>query len=201
MPPTRASQSGSPSWATGWVQRGSPIVEGRALHGDGSTGDAAAQLDGYSIIQAGDVDEALRLIGDHPYLAEGREYSVEILPPTLTPHSSCWWCFVREVAEDVDGAAGVAAAQGRAYVERTNAPGRRPEERRSMSAFPSTVVWFNRRRRRGRRFTRRPARSTTQAATPPMLARRPTMGRSAGAVLLPAGAPAPAGGRGRATAG
>jgi hypothetical protein len=35
-------------------------------------------VNGYSIIQAGDVDEALRLIGDHPYLAEGREYSVEI---------------------------------------------------------------------------------------------------------------------------
>jgi hypothetical protein len=59
-----------------------------------------------------------------------------------------------------------------AYVERTNAPERRPEERRSMSAFPrshvdlldgplptvvttempngrfqSTVGWFNRRRR------------------------------------------------------
>jgi hypothetical protein len=61
MPPTRAGQSGSPSWATGW-----------------STGDAAARLNGYSIIQAGDVDDALRLIGDHPYLAEGREYSVEI---------------------------------------------------------------------------------------------------------------------------
>jgi hypothetical protein len=60
------------------VDRGSPIVEGRALHGDGSTDDAAAQLNGYSIIQAGDVDDALRLIGDHPYLAEGREYSVEI---------------------------------------------------------------------------------------------------------------------------
>ena len=60
------------------VDRGSPIVEGRALHGDGSTGDAAAQLNGYSIIQAGGVDEALRLIGDHPYLTEGREYSVEI---------------------------------------------------------------------------------------------------------------------------
>jgi hypothetical protein len=29
---------------------------------------------------------------------------------------------VREVTEDVDGAAGVARAQGRAYVERTNAP-------------------------------------------------------------------------------
>jgi len=79
---------------------------------------------------------------------------------------------VRGVTEDVDGAAGVAGAQGRAYVERTNAPERRPEERRSMSAFPrshvnlldgplpavlttempngrfqSTVVWFNRRRR------------------------------------------------------
>jgi hypothetical protein len=29
---------------------------------------------------------------------------------------------VREVTEDVEGAAGVAGAQGRAYVERTNAP-------------------------------------------------------------------------------
>jgi len=78
MPPTRAGQSGSLGWGNGWFDRGSAIVEGRAFHGDGSTGDAAAQLNGYSIIQAGDVDEALRLIGDHPYLTEGREYSIEI---------------------------------------------------------------------------------------------------------------------------
>ena len=80
--PPDASHKGWPEWfaklGDRLVDRGSPIVEGRALHGDGSTGDAAAQLNGYSIIQAGDVDEALRLIGDHPYLAEGREYSVEI---------------------------------------------------------------------------------------------------------------------------
>ena len=79
---------------------------------------------------------------------------------------------VREVTEDAEGSSRSAGAQGRAYVERTNAPERRPEERRSMSAFPrshvdllesplpavlttempngrfqSTVVWFNRRRR------------------------------------------------------
>jgi hypothetical protein len=80
--PPDASHEGWPEWfaklGDRLVDRGSPIVEGRALHGDGSTGDAAAQLNGYSMIQAEDVDDALRLIGDHPYLAEGREYSVEI---------------------------------------------------------------------------------------------------------------------------
>jgi hypothetical protein len=51
--PPDASHEGWPEWfaklGDRLVDRGSPIVEGRALHGDGSTGDAAAQLNGYSI--------------------------------------------------------------------------------------------------------------------------------------------------------
>jgi hypothetical protein len=55
--PPDASHEGWPEWFAGLgdrlVDQGSAIVEGRALHGDGSTGEAAAQLNGYSIIQAG----------------------------------------------------------------------------------------------------------------------------------------------------
>ncbi len=60
------------------VDRGLPIAHGRFLRGDGSTGDSATGLNGYSIIQAEDMGEALRLLHDHPYLSLGNEYTVEI---------------------------------------------------------------------------------------------------------------------------
>jgi hypothetical protein len=56
---------------------GSPLVNGLALHADGSTGGSATQLNGYSVIQAEDLNEALGLVKDHPYLAQGRGYSIE----------------------------------------------------------------------------------------------------------------------------
>jgi hypothetical protein len=45
---------------------------------DGSTGGAATRLNGYSIIQADDSNQALGLVKDHPYLAQGREYAIEV---------------------------------------------------------------------------------------------------------------------------
>ena len=59
------------------VDRGSPLANGVALHADGSTGGSATQLNGYSVIQAEDTNEALGLVKDHPYLAQGRGYSIE----------------------------------------------------------------------------------------------------------------------------
>jgi hypothetical protein len=79
--PPDASHEGWAEWfaklGERLVDRGSAIVDGRALHGDGTTGAPAATLNGYSIIEAADQDEALGLIADHPYLTQGREYSIE----------------------------------------------------------------------------------------------------------------------------
>ena len=79
--PPDASHEGWPAWfdklGDKLVDRGSPLANRLALHGDGSTGGAATRLNGYSIIQAADMDEALGLVRDHPYLAQGRGYSIE----------------------------------------------------------------------------------------------------------------------------
>ncbi|HEX6482929.1 MAG TPA: YciI family protein [Ktedonobacteraceae bacterium] len=80
--PPDASHEGWPQWFTRLgdklVDRGSPMAHGRSLRGDGSAGDSAISLNGYSIIQAEDRDEALGLLHDHPYLSPGNEYTVEI---------------------------------------------------------------------------------------------------------------------------
>jgi hypothetical protein len=79
--PPDASHEGWPAWfdklADKLVDRGSPMAAGLVLHGDGSTGGAATRLNGYSIIRAEDSNEALGLVKDHPYLAQGRGYSIE----------------------------------------------------------------------------------------------------------------------------
>ena len=60
------------------VDRGLPMADGRSLHWDGSINDQATSLNGYSIIQAEDRDEALHLLQNHPYFSPGNEYTVEI---------------------------------------------------------------------------------------------------------------------------
>jgi len=80
--PPNASHEGWPAWfdklGDKLVDRGSPLANGLALHGDGSTSGSATQPNGYSIIQAEDINEALGLVRDHPYLAQGRAYSIEV---------------------------------------------------------------------------------------------------------------------------
>jgi hypothetical protein len=80
--PPDASHDGWPAWfarlGDRLVDRGSPLANGVALHADGSTGTGETHLNGYSIIQADDTDEALRQIKDHPYLAAGPQYSIEV---------------------------------------------------------------------------------------------------------------------------
>ncbi len=52
---------------------------GFTVRSDGSTNDSATNLNGFSLIQAQDKDEALSLIKDHPYLAIGKgEYTIEV---------------------------------------------------------------------------------------------------------------------------
>jgi hypothetical protein len=73
---------GWPEWfdklGEGVVDVGSPMANGFVLHGDGSTSDEASSLRGYSIIQAEDRSEALELLRDHPLLALGAEYAIEV---------------------------------------------------------------------------------------------------------------------------
>ena len=80
--PPGASHEGWPEWfnklGDKLVDRGLPMAHGCSLRGDGSTGDSATSLNGYSIIQAEDRGEALSLLHDHPYLSLGNEYTVEI---------------------------------------------------------------------------------------------------------------------------
>lgn len=54
------------------------MADGRSLRGDGSISDQATPLNGYSIIQAEDRDEALHFLHNHPYFSPGNEYTVEI---------------------------------------------------------------------------------------------------------------------------
>jgi hypothetical protein len=54
------------------------MADGLALRGDGSTKNATSQFNGYSVIQAGNLDQALGLVRGHPYLKLGDEYSIEL---------------------------------------------------------------------------------------------------------------------------
>ena len=80
--PPQASHGGWPEWFTeigdGLVDLGSPMANGVVLHADGSTSADAAGLNGYSLIQAEDRSEALDLVRDHPLLALGSEYAIEV---------------------------------------------------------------------------------------------------------------------------
>ena len=57
---------------------GSPTANGFVVHGDGSTSDHPRRLNGYGIVQAEDRSAALDLVRDHPFLALGSEYMIEL---------------------------------------------------------------------------------------------------------------------------
>ena len=59
------------------VDVGSPMTDGIVLRPDGSTGETAAPMNGFSLIQAADRTAALELVRDHPLLAHG-DYTIEI---------------------------------------------------------------------------------------------------------------------------
>lgn len=57
---------------------GAPMVNGHAVKDDGSAG-SATQLNGYSIVQADDLDGAKRLVVGHPFLSDRTgDFAVEI---------------------------------------------------------------------------------------------------------------------------
>ena len=81
--PPGASHDKWPAWfkkmGDKLVDIGSPMENGLVLNSDGSTNDSPTNLNGYSIVQAKDINEVQRLVKDHPFLAFGNgEYCVEI---------------------------------------------------------------------------------------------------------------------------
>jgi hypothetical protein len=80
--PPGASHEGWPEWFTkigdALVDVGSPMANGVVVNADGSTSDKTAPLRGYGLIQAEDRNEALELLRDHPLLALGPDYTIEI---------------------------------------------------------------------------------------------------------------------------
>lgn len=77
-----ASHAGWPEWfgklENHLIDRGSPLLSRFSVHHDGSFDDSATEFNGYSIIQAEDHNEVRELLQDHPYLALGTSYSIEV---------------------------------------------------------------------------------------------------------------------------
>ena len=80
--PPGASHDKWPAWfkkvGDKLVDTGSSMKNGLVLYGDGSNSDSATDFNGYSIIQAENINDVISLVKDHPYLSLGNEYSVEI---------------------------------------------------------------------------------------------------------------------------
>jgi hypothetical protein len=80
--PPNATHEGWPEWfakiGDALVDVGSPMKNGVAVRADGSTGDDTAPLNGYGVIQAEDRSAAVELLRDHPLLALGDEYTIEL---------------------------------------------------------------------------------------------------------------------------
>ena len=80
--PPNASHEGWPAWfhklGGKLVEKGEPLRNGCALDGDGSTSESTTHLNGYSLIQATDIREALSLLRDHPYLSLGDGFTIEV---------------------------------------------------------------------------------------------------------------------------
>jgi hypothetical protein len=88
--PPNASHEGWPAWfhklGGKLVDKGEPLRNGCALDGDGSTSESTTHLNGYSLIRATDIREALSLLCDHPYLPLGRDVCTYPGPASVELH-------------------------------------------------------------------------------------------------------------------
>jgi hypothetical protein len=86
--PPAASHEGWPEWFQGLgdrlLDRGSPMTAGFVIRADGAISDSASSLNGYSIIRADDEEEVRELVRNHPFLAAGSEYTVEVFEVPAT---------------------------------------------------------------------------------------------------------------------
>jgi hypothetical protein len=80
--PPGASHEGWPEWFESAGDRlldvGSPMANGFVVHSDGATSDTPSSLNGYSIVEAEDRGRLLGFLADHPFLALGAEYTIEV---------------------------------------------------------------------------------------------------------------------------
>jgi hypothetical protein len=80
--PPDASHEEWPEWFERHSDRvvdiGSPMLNGFVVRQDGRTSDAAAGLNGYSLIRAESREQVLVALGDHPFLAGGTEYRIQV---------------------------------------------------------------------------------------------------------------------------
>jgi hypothetical protein len=90
--PPDASHEGWPAWfgklGDKLVDRGSPITDGMALRADGSTSGPASRLNGYSVIQAEDIGEALGLVRGPPLPGAGSRVLGRGPYPAVSAHST-----------------------------------------------------------------------------------------------------------------
>lgn len=77
-----ASHEGWPEWFRSLgdklVDRGSPMTAGFAVSGDTTTPGTAASLNGYSVIRAESREAVRDLLRNHPFLAAGSEYRIDV---------------------------------------------------------------------------------------------------------------------------
>jgi hypothetical protein len=80
--PAGASHEGWPQWFQSLgdrlVDTGSPMTAGFVVRSDGTSSDTAAGLNGFSIIRAEDPDDVRNLLRNHPLLAGGTAYAIEV---------------------------------------------------------------------------------------------------------------------------
>ena len=60
------------------VDLGQPLMNGQALTPGGNSHSSSANVAGYSILQAESLDEAKRLLLDHPHLGWSTDCSIEV---------------------------------------------------------------------------------------------------------------------------
>ena len=77
-----ASHDGWPGWfrqaGDRLVDVGSPLIGGLAVRSDQSTADPSSRVNGYSIVEAETMTDALAMLGDHPYLSQGEPFAIEV---------------------------------------------------------------------------------------------------------------------------
>lgn len=77
-----ASHEGWPEWFQSLgdklFDRGSPMTAGFVVAADPTAPATAASLNGYTIIRAQDRDAVRDLLRNHPFLAEGSDYRIDV---------------------------------------------------------------------------------------------------------------------------
>jgi hypothetical protein len=80
--PPGASHGGWPEWfqraGDKLVDVGSPMAGGFVVHPDATTSETAAGFNGYSIVRAEGREQVVDLVRDHPFLALGSDYTIQV---------------------------------------------------------------------------------------------------------------------------